>query len=428
MLTFELERMTDREMRSVLEREGVDLAAAAERARPIVEDVRIRGDIAVRRYAKRLDGLKGNVMRVSEGSLRSARNRLPPELLGALQVSKQRIESFHRRQGLVQFQFKDDCGTLGQKVVPLRRVGVYVPGGSADYASTVLMASVPARIAGVREIVLCTPGRGGKVPDVILAAAWLCGVKEVYAVGGAHAIAAMAYGTPTIEKVQKIVGPGGAVVTAAKLLVRNDCEIDFLAGPSEVLVLADSNGDPELIATDMLAQLEHDPQARAVLVTTSSRVAYDTGKELERRLRSAERAEIASAAAAKGAILITASDMDAAVRFANRYAPEHLLIDAMKPMKLLDKVENAGSVFLGCGSSVAFGDYCSGTNHILPTMGTARMRSALGVYDFLKVIPYQSISPKGLRYLAPLVEVLARSERLPAHAEAAMLRKRRAGA
>lgn len=424
-MIFELNEMTAEEEISVLEREGVDLVAASEKARPIVEDVKSRGDVAVRRYSRRFDGLRGKQVRVTETELRSARNRVPRPLLDALRVSRMRIESFHKRQKPMQFQYKDECGTFGQRVVPLKRVGVYVPGGSATYASTVLMASVPAKIAGVKEIVLCTPGREGKVPDVILAAAHICGVSEVYAIGGAHAIAAMAYGTATIEKVQKIVGPGGAVVTAAKLLVRNDCDIDFLAGPSEILVLADAKGDPELIAADMLAQLEHDSQARAVLVTTSKSLADGTKKELERKLQMADRREIASKAAAKGAIFIITEDMTAAMRFSNAYAPEHLLLDVARPMEMLDKIESAGSVFLGMNSSVTFGDYCSGANHILPTKGVARMRSTLGVYDFLKIIPFQSISSNGVKKLAGTVDILARSEGLPAHAEAAMARRRR---
>lgn len=425
MLVFSLDRMTRDETRSVLEREGVDIVAAADKARPIIEDVRSRGDVAVKRYAKRLDGMRGDGIRVSAAEIRSARDKVSPELLRALRMSKQRIEAFHRKQAIEPFQYSDGCGTFGQRVVPLRRVGVYVPGGSADYSSTVLMACVPAAIAGVREIVLCTPGRDGRVPDAILAAASICSVKEVYAIGGAHAIAAMAYGTPSIEKVQKIVGPGGAVVSAAKLLVRNDCEIDFLAGPSEVLIIADSRGDPELIAADMLAQLEHDPLARAVLVTTSRALAERSKGELERLLRSTQRAEIPSMAAAKGAIFITTEDLDAAVRFSNEYAPEHLLLDVVEPMKLLDRIESAGSVFLGSRSSVAFGDYCSGTNHILPTKGMARMRSALGVYDFLKTIPYQLVNFQGVKELAGTVEVMALSEGLPAHAQAAIARMRR---
>lgn len=424
-MIYELSSMTSAEMRSVLEREGIDLAAASEKARPIVEDVRSRGDVAVRRYARRLDGMKGEQLRVSDEDMRKARTRVPRDLLRALQTSKRRIESFHKRQKPVQFQYRDRCGTFGQKAVPLERVGVYVPGGSASYASTVLMASVPATIAEVKEIVLCTPGKDGKIPDVILAAADICGLSEIYAVGGAHAIAAMAYGTETIRRVQKIVGPGGAVVSAAKLLVRNDCEIDFLAGPSEVLVLADVKGDPEMIAVDMLAQLEHDPLARAVLVSDSRRVIKDTRRELERRVTVAERADIASKAALRGAIFIIADSMVDAVGFANAYAPEHLLMDVRDPMKTLDRVESAGSVFIGSNSSVVFGDYCSGTNHILPTKGMARMRSTLSVYDFLKIIPYQEISQSGVEELAGTVDILARYEGLPAHADAAMTRRRR---
>ncbi len=424
-MTYELSRMTAAETRAVMEREGVDLEAASERARPIVEDVRLRGDVALRRYAKRLDGMRREQLRVSKREVRSARARVSKKLLMALETSKRRIEAFHRRQKPMQFRYTDMCGMFGQKIVPLERVGVYIPGGSANYASTVLMASVPAVVAGVKEIVLCTPGREGTVPDAILAAADICGVSEIHAVGGAQAIAAMAYGTDTIRRVQKIVGPGGAVVSAAKLLVRNDCEIDFLAGPSEVLVLADDRGDPGLIAADMLAQLEHDPVARAVLVSDSRTTIDEARAELERELAGAERAEIVTQAATKGAIFMLAESIDDAVDFVNAYAPEHLLVDVADPMGIFDRIESAGSVFLGSSSSVAFGDYCSGTNHILPTKGMARVRSALSVYDFQKIVPYQSISPRGVEELAGLVDVLARFEGLPAHARAAMARKRR---
>jgi len=311
---------------------------------------------------------------------------------------------------------------FGQKVVPLRRVGVYVPGGTADYVSTVLMACVPARIAGVSEIAVCTPGRSGKVPDSILAAVEMCGVSEVHPVGGPQSIAALAYGTESIRKVQKIVGPGGTYVTAAKLLVRNDCEIDFLAGPSEVLVIADAHADPEMIASDMLAQLEHDPSARAVLVTNSRAVCEKAKRELEWRLSRTERSEVASKAADRGAIFVMVRSLDSALDFSNQYAPEHLLIDVRNPMRVFNKVASAGSVFLGPYSSVAFGDYCSGTNHILPTKGVASMKSALTVYDFLKVIPYQEITGKGALKLAGVVDTMARSEGLPAHADAALLR------
>ncbi len=427
MLRYELGRMTDRELRSVPEREGVDLSRAMKLARPIVEGVRKGGDKALLRYAREFDSFKGTRLTVAPREVRSASKRIPGQLLTALALSARRIESFHRRQLLRPFEYSDEAGLLGQKVVPLRRVGVYVPGGTADYVSTVLMACVPARVAGVREIAMCTPGRGGAVPASILAAADLCGVREVHPAGGAQAIAAMAYGTESVRKVQKIVGPGGAVVSAAKMLVRNDCEIDFLAGPSEVLIIADSTADPELLASDMLAQLEHDTLARAVLVSDSDRIIAQTMAALEDQISCAERRNIVQVAARQGAIFVKVESIEQALELSNKYAPEHLLIVARKAKTLLRKVENAGSVFLGELSSVAFGDDCSGTNHILPTKGVAAMKSALSVYDFLKVMPYQSISPTGVARLAGAVDILARAEGLSAHADAAMMRKRKVG-
>jgi len=286
----------------------------------------------------------------------------------------------------------------------------------------VLMACIPARVAGVEDIAICTPGKSGRVPDEILAAAELCGVHEVHPIGGAQSVAAMAYGTNSIRKVQKIVGPGGAFVSAAKLLVRNDCEIDFLAGPSEVLIIADDKADPELLAFDMLAQLEHDPLARALLVTTSEEVLELTKTELERKIARADRRDIAIVSSDRGAVLIAVDDICEAMDFSNEYAPEHLLIDVEGPKQLLDRVRSAGSVFLGRYSSVAFGDYCAGTNHILPTKGVAAVKSSLTVYDFLKLIPYQQLTALGARKLSKTVETLARSEGLPAHAEAALAR------
>ena len=425
MLTYNLAKMTKAEKRSVLEREGVDLSRAMDEVAPVIREVRAGGDQALIRYAEKFDGFGGRSLTLSKKEIKAGRTRVSRKLLEAMAVSKSRIETYHSRQALKAFEFRDGCGILGQKVVPLRRVGVYIPGGTADYVSTVFMACVPANIAGVREIALCTPGRGGKVPDAILAAADMCGVTEVHPVGGAHSIAALAYGTESIEKVQKIVGPGGAYVAAAKLLVRNDCEIDFLAGPSEVLVIADAQADSELVASDMLAQLEHDPLARALLVTDSRPLLERTQAELERQIANASRGQVALTASERGAIFILARSPQAAAEFSNEYAPEHLLIDVRDPRELLERVENAGSVFLGSYSSVAFGDYCSGTNHILPTKGTASMKSALTVYDFLKVIPYQEITEKGALKLAGVVDTMARSEGLPAHADAAVLRTRR---
>ena len=425
MITYRLNEMTGAQLRALLSRDDVDLNEPAKRARGIIDDVRRRGDKALRIYARRFDGFKGGPLTIPADAVKSSGKRVRREVLDALKLSKRRIEDFHRRQMPKPFAYSDSAGILGQKVVPLDRVGVYVPGGSAAYMSSVLMACVPAKVAGVEDLAICTPGRAGIVQDEILAAAELCGVREIHPIGGAHSIAAMAYGTNSIPKVQKIVGPGGAYVTAAKLLVRNDCEIDFLAGPSEVLIIADGKADPEQLALDMLAQLEHDPLARALLLTDSDDVLESTKSELERGLVSADRREVVMSSASKGAVFVLVDDIGEAIGFSNEYAPEHLLIDVENPKEMLTKVRSAGSVFLGRYSSVAFGDYCSGTNHILPTKGVADVKSALSVMDFLKLIPYQELSSSGARKLSKTVETLARSEGLPAHAEAALARARK---
>jgi histidinol dehydrogenase len=425
MLEYVLERMTEVDRKLVLSRGDVNLAGSEAIARTVIEAVKTRGDAALREFAEQFDGFKGGPLTVPKEEIEASVGRVDAQVLDALRLSKERIERFHGNQKLGAFEFEDDAGKYGQRVVPLDRVGVYVPGGTAAYMSSVLMACIPANLAGVREVAICTPGKGGRVPAEILAAAQLCGVSEVHPIGGAQAIAAMAYGTESISRVQKIVGPGGAFVSAAKLIVRNDCEIDFLAGPSEVLVIADESADPGLIACDMLAQLEHDPLARAVLVSTSKAVVKGVSHRLEKLLRETKRSGIASQAARRGAILMLAKDIKAAVGFSNEYAPEHLLIDVEEPMQLLGSIRSAGSVFLGRNSSVVFGDYCSGTNHILPTMGMASMRSSLSVYDFQKIIPYQSISDEGAAKLSKVVDILARTEGLPAHADSALARAER---
>ncbi len=426
MRTYELSRMTPSQKRAVLTREGVDIAGAMALARQVVDEVRRRGDPAVLKYAKKYDSFEGTSLTFSASKIRAARERVPKRLVRAMELSKRRIEAFHRRQRLSSFSYTDQCGEFGQRVVPLQRVGVYIPAGTADYVSSVFMCCVPASIAGVDQIALCTPGKKGRVADAILAAADMCGIDEVHPVGGPQAIAALAYGTDSISRVQKIVGPGGAYVTAAKLIVRNDCEIDFLAGPSEVLVVSDGRGDPRMIASDMLAQLEHDQYARSVLVTSSRSFLESVREELGTVVKSSERREITARSAREGAVFVLADSVREAVDFSNEYAPEHLMIDTARPANILPQIRNAGSVFLGGRSSVAFGDYCSGTNHVLPTKGAASMRSALSVYDFLKIIPYQSISREGAEKLAETVDVMARAEGLPAHAEAAIIRTRRA--
>lgn len=425
MLVLKLSEMNAAQLKAILTRGDVDLSGPMRLARKIIDDVRKRGDRALRTYARRFDGFTGGPLTVSQDEVRSSVDEISKDVLTALRVSKGRIEAFHKRQMPTPFEYSDATGLLGQRIVPLERVGVYVPGGTAAYMSTLLMACAPARVAGVENIAVCTPGNKGKVPLEILAAAELCDVREVHPIGGAQSIAAMAYGTNSVKRVQKIVGPGGAFVTAAKLLVRNDCEIDFLAGPSEVLIIADDNSDAEMLASDMLAQLEHDPLARAVLVTPSEQVLEGTKDSLERMLASTERREIVAASSASGAIFVLTDNVKDAVRFSNAYAPEHLLIDVREPRALLGQIRSAGSVFLGRYSSVAFGDYCSGTNHILPTKGVAAAKSSLTVYDFLKIIPYQELSAAGARKLSKTAETLARAEGLPAHAAAAVARARK---
>jgi histidinol dehydrogenase len=422
MKTYDVRRTGIAELGVLLRKTSVDTAAVVKKARKIVDAVRSRGDPALREMAVRYDGFKGGDLRVPKRALLEASERLPPEVVEALRLSKSRIEEYHSRQGMSPFEYKDGCGVYGQKVVPFERIGVYAPGGTAAYGSSVLMACIPARIAGVREIALCSPPTGGRASDLVLAAANMCGVDEVYAVGGAQSIAAMAYGTETIPKVQKIVGPGGVFVSAAKLLVREVCEIDFLAGPSEILIIADSDASPEFLAADMVAQLEHDRYARAILMSDSLGVIESARKELSRMVSRAGRREIVASSYADGAAFVLVRDLTDAMSLSNAIAPEHLLLDVAKPRALLAKVRNAGSVFLGKWSSVAFGDYCAGTNHILPTNGVAAMKSALSVYDFQKIIPYQSLSRKGASELAGVVGSLAISEGLPCHALAALMR------
>lgn len=419
MLRYDLSDMDEEVVRGILRREGVPLAEIVEKVRPIVESVRAEGDSALLRYAREFEGFEGGSFRVSRTDIEDARARVPDTLCRALEVSRKRIEAFHSRQELRGFEFEDACGSYGQVVRPLERVGIYAPGGTASYASSVIMAAVPAKIAGVEELVLCSPCRNGRVEDVVLAAAHMCGIDEVYSVGGAQSVAAMAYGTQSIRQVSKIVGPGGAFVTAAKMIVRNDCAIDSLAGPSEVLIIADSDADACSIAGEMAAQLEHDPLARAVLVSPDAEILDLSAAALAEMLIKADRGDIVRSAAENGAIFLKASDIPDAVSFSNRYAPEHLLMATKDPRILLDSVRNAASVFLGMNSSVSFGDYCSGTNHILPTKGMAAGASSLSVYDFLKVMPYQTITREGAKSLAPVVAEIANAEGLPNHAIAA---------
>jgi histidinol dehydrogenase len=347
----------------------------------------------------------------------------------ALRYAAERIERFHQACAPRSWSMRDAAGSrLGQEVRPLRRVAVYVPGGRGAYPSTVLMTAIPARVAGVREVVLVSPpGRDKSLDPVVLAAAHIAGVTEAYRVGGAQAIAALTYGTGTIRRVDKIVGPGNIYVALAKGQVFGDVGIDMIAGPSEVVVVADANADASFVAADLLAQAEHDPMARSVLLTPSSRLVEDVAAEVERQLGRLPRQDIARTALdANGALVLTAS-LEEAVALTNELAPEHLELFVADPEALLARVENAGAVFLGRFTPEVVGDYVAGPNHVLPTAGTARFASALGTEDFVKRLSVIEYSASGLREAGPHVAELSRVEGLQAHGEAAAVRIRQTG-
>ncbi len=426
MLLRRLRELKEGERRRLLERSGAEVSRVYPQVEEIVARVRREGDRALRRYTKRFDGIEVDDLRVREEEFDRALETADPKVLDALEKAHENITRFHRRQKRAGWSYRAKGVRLGQVVRPIGRVGCYVPGGRAAYPSTVLMTVTPARVAGVKRIVCTTPPtRDGGANAYTLAACRVAGVEEVYKVGGAQAIAALAYGTETVPRVDKIVGPGNIYVTAAKRAVSGTVAIDNPAGPSEVLILADGTADPVHVALDMLAQAEHDPQASSVLVTTSAPLAGKVNSAITRLVHTAHklrrRAVIRESLEKRGAILIV-SRLDEGIAFMNEYAPEHLQIMTRNPRRVLARVENAGSVFLGRYTPVACGDYASGTNHVLPTGGAARAYSGLGVQDFLKSISFQEASREGLEALAEIIIPLAEVEGLYAHAES--VRKR----
>jgi histidinol dehydrogenase len=389
--------------------------------RRIVAAVRRDGDRAVLAFSRRFDGvrLRPRDLRVPADALAAAYRSLPAGVRRDLGLAATRIRRFHLRQRERSWSFRDRSGArLGQRIQPLDRVGVYVPGGRAAYPSTVLMTAVPARVAGVREVIAVSPvGPDGDTP-IVLAACHVAGVDAVYRVGGAQAIAALAYGTATVPRVDKIVGPGNVWVATAKRLCFGQVDIDAIAGPSEVLIVADGGADAELIAADMLAQAEHDPLAAAVCVTSDGRLAARVASALDRQLAVLPRRAVAARSLARfGAIVVTRS-LHEAVEIANLLAPEHLELAVRDPARWLPRVRHAGAIFLGQEAPEAFGDYLAGPNHVLPTGGTARFASPLGVYDFVKRTSVISAGPRTLARLGPAVVRLARLEGLEAHGRA----------
>ena len=390
----------------------------------ILADVEKRGDEAVLDYTFRFDGAALTALAVSPEEVDEAMAATEPAFLDTLRLAERNIREYHEKQLRTSFFFTRPGGAvLGQKVLPIERVGLYVPSGTAPYPSTVMMDVVPAKIAGCKEIILCTPcGRDGKVNAAILAAARIAGVDRIFKVGGAQAIAAMAFGTASIPRVDKIVGPGNAYVAEAKRQVYGKVAIDTIAGPSEVLVLADATADPRLVAADMLAQAEHDVLACAVLVTDSPALAEAVQAEIEKQLPLLEREDIARASIEDNGKIILAADLRRGMEIANAVAPEHLEICVDNPFDYLDDVKNAGSVFLGRNCPEPLGDYLGGTNHTLPTTGTARFGSPLSVDDFVKKIQFTYYPAEAFRQLAPEIARFAYKEGLTGHARSALLR------
>ena len=390
----------------------------------ILADVRAHGDEAVLRYTEKFDSVRLETMLVSPEEIDEALAATEPEFLDTLRLAERNIREYHEKQLRNSFFFTRPGGVvMGQKVLPIERAGLYVPAGTAPYPSTVMMDVVPAKLAGCAEIILCTPcARNGKVNAAILAAAHIAGVDRIFKVGGAQAIAAMAFGTESIPRVDKIVGPGNAYVAEAKRQVYGKVAIDTIAGPSEVLVLADGTADPRCVAADLLAQAEHDVLSCAVLVTDSKALAEAVQAEVERQLETLERKEIARASIDDNGKIIVAADLHRGMEIANAVAPEHLEICVDNPFDYLDEVKNAGSVFLGKNCPEPLGDYLGGTNHTLPTTGTARFGSPLSVDDFIKKIQVTYYPAPAFRKLAPDIARFAYKEGLTGHARSALIR------
>ena len=389
----------------------------------IIENVRVNGDAALREYSEKFDGVKLDDFKVNQSIIDAAWDNLPEDLKHALLVAKKNITEFHSREIEQGFVDMDTPGiTRGQKVTPLARVGLYVPGGTAAYPSTIMMTALPAKIAGVKEIIMVTPPQKDGINPAVLGAAKLAGVDAVYQVGGAQGVAALAYGTEQIPKVDKIVGPGNIYVATAKRQVFGQVDIDMIAGPSEIGVIADESANPVHLAADLLSQAEHDPRARVIMVTNSEKLANLVSDEVERQLSQLPRESIARPAIENNSYIAVMDSVEDMFTVMNEVAPEHLEIQLPDPMEYMSMVENAGSVFLGRYASEPLGDYVGGTNHVLPTSGTAKFSSPLGVYDFVKRISFTQFSRERLQEVAKDITTLARTEGLEAHARAIEVR------
>jgi len=402
---------------------GEDLTPEEAVAR-ILTDVRRRGDEALREWMARTDGLTDDDFEVPAETLEVAYNSLPSDLADALDLAADRIRAFHAHQPIPSWTTTDLGGTLGQRVIPLQRVGVYVPGGTAPLPSSLLMTVIPARVAGVDEVVICTPpGKpDGQVPDVILAAAYIAGVDQLFRLGGAQAIAALAYGTSTVPQVDKIVGAGGLFTTLAKRQVYGQVGLDGLYGPTETVVVADDSANPAWVAADLLAQAEHDVLATAILVTSSRRLAEAVQAEITRQLEHLSRAEVIIASLTERGGIVLTPDLETAVHLADEFAPEHLCLSVQEPEVWAERIGNAGGLFLGEHSFEVLGDYVAGPSHIMPTGGTARFASPVNVLDFVKIVNIIGLDTQTAARLCPAAARIANAESLTAHGAAAKAR------
>lgn len=393
----------------------------------ILADVRRRGDEAVLEYTQRFDGFEAqslSQLSVSREQMLACLDALEPQQREALTVAADRIRSYHEKQKQASWQYTEaDGSVLGQKVSPLERVGIYAPGGKANYPSSILMLAIPAQVAGVKEIIATVPTLYGDEGKLVFAAAALAGVTQLYTIGGAQAIAALAYGTQTLPKVDKITGPGNIFVTVAKRLVFGEVGIDMIAGPSELTVISDGETDPDWLAMDLFSQAEHDEQAQSILIATSSAALDAVQASMERLLPEMERRAIIETSLTTRGLFVLVEDLDAAARVSNAIAPEHLELSVADPQTLLEKIEHAGAIFMGRHCAEALGDYCAGPSHVLPTSGTARFFSALGVYDFQKRSSIIFSSKQGASTLAKTAAELARNEHLQAHGLSASYRE-----
>jgi histidinol dehydrogenase len=418
MMFKKLADLSNEDLETLLSRD-VGIQDVISQVGEIMMNVASKGDEALLEYTEKFDGPKLESLMVTQEEIAKAYDMVDENLIEVLSQAAENIISFHEEQRERDFWLTEvSPGVMvGQKVVPLDSIGAYIPGGRASYPSSALMSIIPANVAGVPRIVVCTPPRkDGGVEPLTLVAADLAGAHEIYKLGGAQAVAAMAFGTESIERVNKVVGPGNIYVTAAKLLARGAVEIDFPAGPSEVLIIADSSAHPDVVASDMIAQSEHDPNSVAVLVALDEGLAFEVSKALEDQASSSDRQEIIQKSLEHGAILL-AESLEEAIDFSNAFAPEHLEILTEGPFEVLKDIRHAGSVFLGRFTPVAAGDYASGTNHVLPTSGYARTFSGLNVDHFTKKVTVQMITEDGLDQIGDMITTLAEAEGLKAHAE-----------